>query len=615
MCGFAGVVHWDQEDVPAEELNRMLQLLKHRGPDELRVSSPKSNVGLAHARLRVIDLSQAASQPMSNEEQSVWLLYNGEIYNFRELRAELESKGIAFRSRSDTEVILRCYEAWGPEAVRRLDGMFALALWDGRRNELLLARDRAGKKPLFYWTDGRCLVFGSEIKALLAHSHVPREVNESALPFLLAFGYPPTGQTCYRGIRQMPPASFALFSNQNTDPTPRLYWDLRSAPSRKTQSFESAVAECRRLVTAAVQKRLIADVPLGAFLSGGVDSTIIVGLMTQLNPGRPVKTFSIGFEGDPRFNETRYARIAAEKFHSDHTVFTVTPHSFDLIEKLVWHYDQPFGDSSALPTYLLAQLTREHVTVAVSGDGGDECFAGYLRFCAALWSERLPQPVRVLAGKLLGGLPAGNSRAPLARIKRFAAESSLPPLERYLRWIAYLRDPSRELSPWMSEIWDRSKGQTLLSRLLDLNFREYLPNDLLVKADRCSMAHGLETRSPFLDTALLEFAVGLPDRFKISGGQTKFLLKRCFGDLLPKPIQRRGKMGFGVPLGTWFRGQWRAPLRDLLESPQARIGRYLEKERVSRLIRRHLQGQSDEGQPLWLLLTLEIWLRAARLLP
>jgi len=489
--------------------------------------------------------------------------------------------------------------------------MFALALWDDRREEFLLARDRTGKKPLFYWTDGRCLVFGSEIKTLLAHSHVPREVNESVLPFLLAFGYPPTGQTCYRGIRQLPPASFMIFSDRNRDPAPRRYWDFQlSFPrQRESPSLGSAAAECRRLVTAAVQKRLVADVPLGAFLSGGVDSTIIVGLMTQLNPSRPVKTFSIGFEGDPRFNETRYARIAAEKFHTDHTVFTVTPQSFDLIEKLVWHYDQPFGDSSALPTYLLSQLTREHVTVALSGDGGDECFAGYLRFYASLWSERLPQPVRVLAKRLSGWLPAGNSRAPMARIKRFAAESSLPPLERYLRWIAYLGNASQELSPWMSEIWNRSEGQTLLSRLLDLNFREYLPNDLLVKADRCSMAHGLETRSPFLDTALLEFAFALPDRFKISGGQTKFLLKRAFGDLLPGPIQRRGKMGFGVPLGTWFRGRWRAPLRDLLESPQARINRYLQKERVSQLIRRHLQGQADEGQPLWLLLTLEIWLR------
>lgn len=610
MCGFAGFLHWDQEPASADDLSRMVASVRHRGPDEMCAVLPSEGVGLAHARLKVIDLSDAARQPMANEDRSVWLLYNGEVYNFRPLRDELEALGVRFRSRSDTEVVLHAYEAWGSGAIRRLDGMFAIAIWDSRRQELLLARDRVGKKPLYYWTDGRCVAFGSEIKALLVHSHVPREVDESTLPFLLAFGYPPSGRTCYRGIRQVPPACMVPFRSGGADPAPATYWDLDLRPRRETVPAEEAGRHLRRLLTEAVQRRLIADVPLGAFLSGGIDSTIVVGLMAEAMPDRPVKTFSIGFEGDLRFNETHYAKIAAERFRTHHTVFTVTPQSFDLLERLVWHHDQPFGDSSAVPAYLLSELTRRQVTVALTGDGGDELFAGYTRFWAARLSQRIPRFFLSGLSGLLKGIPSGRERTFAAQVKRFLSVARLPMPERYWRWVSYFGDKEiSHLDPSLARSWEDSQGWTFLSRLLYLNFKEYLPNDLLVKADRCSMAHGLEARSPFLDTALIEFSAGLPDPLKLRGGRTKVLLKAACSDLLPQEIQHRGKMGFGVPLGTWFRGQWREPMQELLNPATGRLYRYVDAKAVQTVVSGHLRGTEDAGHRLWLLLTLEVWLR------
>ena len=611
MCGLVGVVHWDGEPVQADALSAMVQRLRHRGPDALGTALPSPGLGLGHARLKVIDLSEAASQPMVNEAGTCWLVYNGEVYNFPQLRRELEAKGVAFRSRSDTEVILRAYEAWGPACVQRLDGMFALAVWDARSRQLLLARDRAGKKPLFYWTDGRCLAFASEIKALLAHAHVPCEMDETVLPSLLAFGYPPTGQTCYRGIRQVPPGSLMQFSADTPRPFPQRYWEPSFAMAERPDSTGQASLKIRQLLTEAIRRRLAADVPLGAFLSGGVDSTVVVGLMAELMPQRPIQTFSIGFEGDARFDETRYAKLVAERFRTEHTAFTVGPQSFDLLERLVWHHDQPFGDSSAVPTYILSQLAREHVTVALTGDGGDELFAGYVRFLAALWSERIPSSLMESAHRALARLPAARAMSFLAQAQRFLAVARHPLPERYLRWIAYDRtsESLSALHPSLMELWKRSEGWGTLSRLLHLNFHEYLANDLLVKADRCSMAHGLEVRSPLLDTALIEYVAALPADYKARGRRTKIILKQACRDLLPVAIRRRGKMGFGVPLGTWFRGRWREPLQDYLGSPGSRAARYVDQQRTQELIADHLAGRRDAGHQLWLLLTFEVWLR------
>lgn len=622
MCGFGGIIHWDGQPVLQEDLDRMAFLLKHRGPDEWGVTFPTQGVGLSHCRLKVIDLSEAARQPMPNQEKTIWLVFNGEIYNFKELRCELESRGVSFRSQSDTEVILHAYEVWGREAIPRLDGMFALALWDTRRRELLLARDRTGKKPLYYWTDGRCVVFGSEIKGLLAHSHVPRRLDEGALAHLLAFGYPPSGGTCYDQIRQVPPASFILLQPEGRVPTPKPYWSLPSLDPRAGRpTIHEAEDKLKQLLTAAVRRRLIADVPLGAFLSGGLDSTLVVGLMARLSPDRPVKTFSIGFEGDARFDETSFAQIAAKRFDTEHTVFTVTPQSFELLERLVWHHEQPFGDSSAIPTYLLSQLTRSHVTVALNGDGGDELFAGYDRFQASLLSERLPPGIRKLGAQVLGSLtPGADSRSGWGRARRFFEGAQKPLGERFFLWTSIFPNPGdlllkgRGIDPKTfyrayTQALEITPDGSLLGRLLSLNFHEYLSNDLNVKMDRCSMAHGLETRSPFLDTALIEWAFGLPDSFKLRGRQTKWIVRQAFRDLIPPAIQHRGKMGFGVPLAAWFRGRWREPLQDLLGSPQSRLYRYMDPQPVQRLIHHHLHGVQDAGHQLWLLLTLEVWLR------
>ncbi len=622
MCGFAGIIHWDGEGVPPEEMARMCSLLRHRGPDEQVAVQPGPGVGLSHCRLKIIDLSEAARQPMADEGKGLWVCFNGEIYNFLELRSELESRGAVFRSRSDTEVILRAYERWGAEAIHRLDGMFAIAVWDSRRRELLLARDRTGKKPLYWWTDGRCLAFASEIKALAAHPHVPREIDASVLPHLLALGYPPPGRGCYREIRQALPASRILFRAGDADPAPESYWALPAPSETRPPSLGEAKEQLRDLLSEAVRRRLISDVPLGAFLSGGLDSTLVVGLMSRLSPGRPVRTFSIGFEGDPRFDETPFAELAARRFGTEHTLFRVSPQPFELLERLVWHFDQPFGDSSALPTYLLCQLTRRHVTVALNGDGGDELFAGYDRFRAALLAERIPLWLR-RAGRRLSRR-AGASfhvRSILGRAAKFLALAQEPFPLRLLKATGYLdppegfllqpRDASAVPSVWRRYLPPPTGGSVNvgLRPLLELNFREYLPNDLHVKMDRCSMAHGLETRSPFLDTALVEWAFRLPDDLKLRGNISKWILRQAFQGLVPAAIRRRGKAGFGAPLGAWFRGQWREPMRDLLGSPEARIYRYLRFEAVQKLLQEHLDRRSDWSQPIWLLLTLEIWLR------
>ncbi|HSE94665.1 MAG TPA: asparagine synthase (glutamine-hydrolyzing), partial [Methylomirabilota bacterium] len=393
MCGIAGVFRYDGGPVDADSLAAMSAAVSHRGPDGLDqdIQTVGSlQVGLGHARLRIIDLSAAASQPMVSDDGAVSVTFNGEIYNFRELRARLQARGVRFRTASDTEVILRVYEAEGPDAITSLDGMFAFALWDAHRRMLLLARDRVGKKPLFYASGPGWLVFASEIKALMRWPELAVEVDPGALPAFFLYGYVPTPATPYRGIRQLPPGH--CLSVDGTGAT-RLwgYWEL--PPAGPPPAEGDATGRVRELVTDAVRRRLVADVPLGAFLSGGIDSTIVVGVMSQLM-GTPVRTFSIGFAGDPRFDERRYARLAARHFGTEHTEFVVEPSAVDLVDRLVYHHDGPFADSSAVPTYLLSRLTRQHVTVALNGDGGDELFAGYLRFYAALLAERVPAGLR-----------------------------------------------------------------------------------------------------------------------------------------------------------------------------------------------------------------------------
>jgi asparagine synthase (glutamine-hydrolysing) len=609
-------------------INTMRDQMLHRGPDASGLYiSPNAAAGLGFRRLAIVDLNAVANQPLGNEDGTVQVVFNGEIYNFQTLRDDLLSRGHQFRSRSDTEVIVHLYEEYGPGCIDKLDGMFALAIWDDRRQRLVLARDRTGKKPLFYLNDGTRIVFASEIKAFFGRRDLDLTIDRNAIPYFFIYGYVPCPRTFYKNVLQVEPGSVVVIERDGASAS-RTYWTLNfpvdgDVPA-ENYDRPAVKAKLRKLMTDAVERRLVADVPLGAFLSGGVDSTVVVGLMSQLLD-RPVKTFSIGFKDSPGYDETPYAKLVARRFKTDHTEFIVDPGAFDLIEKLVWHHDGPFGDSSAVPTYIVSKLTREKVTVVLTGDGGDELFAGYLRFYAALAAERTPVFLRGALKTLSRRIPTGGTtRHMLSRLQRFTSAASLPLEERITRWSSLFYDDVEELlqpemrqsvAPidrlrYLRRFEDRLQGRSPLSKILAINFNTYLLDDLLIKTDRSTMANSLEARCPFLDTALMEYAAGLPDGMKLSRGRTKIILREAFDDLIPPEIQRRGKMGFGIPFGLWFRGALREVLHDHLLAPEARYREYLSPEYVHRLVKRHDNGEADLGLPLWTLLCFETWLRS-----
>jgi asparagine synthase (glutamine-hydrolysing) len=628
MCGLCGEVRFDGGPVESEGVVAMRDQMPHRGPDASGLYvSPTRSAGLGFRRLKIVDLSDLANQPMPNEDGTVQVVLNGEIYNFQGLRETLIAKGHRFRSRSDTETIVHLYEEYGPQCIDHLDGMFAIAIWDDRHQRLILARDRAGKKPLFYLNTGGRLVFASEMKAFFGRRDLNIAIDPQAIPSYFIHGYVPCPQTFYQGVRQVLPGNVVTVERDGTMST-REYWALTypevGAEPRDDYRRPAVKERVRTLMTDAVRRRLVADVPLGAFLSGGVDSTIVVGLMSQLQD-RPVKTFSIGFKDSPGYDETAYAKLVAERFKTDHTEFIVEPNAFDLIDTLVWHHDGPFGDSSAVPTYLVSQLTRQQVTVVLTGDGGDELFAGYLRFYAGLTAERTPQALRSVLKALSARLPVGGSARHLfSRIQRFAAAASLPLDERMTRWSSLFYDDITELlAPalletvgpidklrYLRRFQDSLRGRSTLSQILAINFNTYLLDDLLIKTDRCTMANSLEARSPFLDTALMDYVAGIPDGMKLANGRTKIILRETFDDLIPAQIQRRGKMGFGIPFGLWFRGALREVLHDHLLSPNARYRDYVSPAYVHRMVKQHDAGGADLGLPLWTLLSFEIWLRS-----
>lgn len=554
---------------------------------------------------------------MASPDGRTQVVFNGEIYNFRELRRDLEGRGYRFRTRSDTEVLVHGWDAWGAGLVPRLDGMFAFALWDEGERQLFLARDRAGKKPLFLHRGEGVVAFASEVKALLASPVVAATPDPASLPHYLAYGYVPGPRTPFRGVEALPPAHRARVGDAGWLEVER-YWDLPAGTRRP--STTAARREVMRLLEEAVEKRLLADVPLGAFLSGGVDSAVVVGLMARLRKD-PVRTFSIGFQDHPGYDETAAAEATARHFGTAHTAFQVGAQSVELVDDLVKAHDAPFGDSSAIPTWVVSRLARDQVTVALTGDGGDELFAGYQRFAAMGWAESLPAPVSRLAGALAGRLPVTTDfRHPLRRAVRFLAHAGASPAERWLGWVGdwplpegLLRESvppaSREALLESVERGLQGEGEaTLLRRTLGLNFRTYLPEDLLVKADRCSMAHGLELRSPFLDTALTGYVWTLPDRFKLRGGTGKALLREAVRELVPPAVLARRKQGFAVPLGPWFRGPWRPLLTDRLLAPEARIREWLDPAPIRARVEEHLADRRDHGHFLWKLLTLEVWL-------
>ncbi len=626
ICGYLGRAEPASEQVVA----KMAARLAHRGPDAegQHVEGP---IALGHRRLSIIDLSEAADEPMTNEDGSLWLVFNGEIYNFRELRKDLEARH-RFRSLGDAETILHLYEERGDQAIAALDGMFALALWDARQKRLLLARDRTGKKPLFYFDDARLFAFASEVKALLAHPGVAHERDETAIPLYLTYGYVPTPGTFYRGIRSLPPGHTLVVSERQTE-APKPYWAVRfrdgvvADEHEAEERFRTLLRQCR--LPPPGRGRAARRLPVGRarFLGGS-------GLHGA-GGGRPRQDLHDRFRRGEGVRRTRaHARVVAERFATDHTEFVVEPKALDLVDRLVWHHDGPFGDSSAIPTYLLSELTRSRVTVALNGDGGDEVFAGYLRLYGGALSERLPRWLFRSAGAALARLPEPRDRKhPLRFAKRFAEAGALPLAERYLRWNGYftsgllellrpelhsMATPERILASYRALLDSPSPAApgegrvTTLARLLQLNFETYLLDDLHVKMDRMSMAHALETRSPFLDTAVVEFGASLPDRLRMRLGKGKILLRRAMKGLLPESILARGKMGFGAPLGAWFRGELDGLVRERLLDTASPIYEYLRPEPVERLLARHRNAAADLSPQIWALLTLESWLRQER---
>jgi asparagine synthase (glutamine-hydrolysing) len=567
----------------------MCRVIAHRGPDD-QGTAVVGEAALGMRRLSIIDLA-GGRQPMTGCTGRHTVVFNGEIYNFAELRRDLEARGHAFRTHSDTETIVHAYEEFGAASVERLRGMFAFAVWDAEGRELFVARDRVGKKPLYYTlTRGGSFVFGSELKSLLEHPEVGREVEPAALDAYLTFGYVPDPLSVFRGVWKLPPGSLLKF-RPGAGPRVEQYWDFPYGPAdeegRATE--EELIEELRSLLDEAVRVRLVADVPLGAFLSGGIDSSTVVGLMAR-HSSRPVKTFSIGFREDS-FDELSYARLAARHFSTEHHEFVVTPEVCHLVDDLIRHFDEPFADSSALPTYVVSKMAREHVTVALSGDGGDELFAGYTRYGVDRRREkfaRLPRLVRSgvmapLSRRLPHGAPGRN----------FINNVALDPLDAF------------------REVAAGAPSGDPLDRLLYLDSKTYLPGDILTKVDRMTMAASLEARVPLLDHKLIEFVCRrVPPALKLDGAETKAVFKRAVRGLVPDELLDRPKQGFGVPIEKWINRELRARMRETLLERRTRERGYFEGSYIELLLDEHARGRRDHSMRLWALFVLELWHRS-----
>lgn len=623
MCGISGIL--DTGSAPERALiEKMNRIMEHRGPDGegYHLDGP---VALGHRRLSIIDLSGGA-QPLSNEDDSVWITFNGEIYNFPALREELLALGHRFRTRSDTETIVHAWEEWGEDCPKRLRGMFAFAIWDKRRKVLFLARDRMGKKPLYYYSDGKRFLFASEIKALLQDDAVPRELDPGALVDYLNYHYIPFPGTIFKGIRKLAPGHSL---NIALDPSSialtvleKPYWNLTYAPDDSV-SEDEWIAALRAKLEEAVQIRLISEVPLGAFLSGGIDSSAVVALMSQVQSA-PVKTFSIGFKEED-FSELQYARQIAERFGTEHHEYVVEPDAMEVLPRLAWEYDEPFADSSAIPTWYVSKLAREQVTVILSGDGGDETFAGYRRYRWATDMGRydwLPDAIRKpLFGWPAALLPSGMkgqgtlrhlSRDPFERyagINTFGETTYLDTLLSADVKSGLSGDSARTLPDYtaLKRYYDECLEHDYLTRIQYVDTKTYLAEDILTKVDRASMLCSLETRAPLLDHEVVELAARMPSHLKLKNGDAKYILKKTMAGLLPDEILYRRKMGFGVPLVHWFKKDLTSYARDILLSQQARERGFFNPAAVEKLLNDHQKAGRDLSARIWALLFFEHW--------
>lgn len=621
MCGIVGFVNSGLREANREILERMNKCIIHRGPDEDGFYLSE-NVALAMRRLAIIDLS-GGQQPIYNRDKTKAIVFNGEIYNFQELRADLEKRGHTFYTHGDTEVIIHLYDEYGKDCVKYLRGMFAFAIWDTVEKSLFIARDRVGKKPLLYshQPNGN-LIFGSEFRALLAHTEISREIDFEAIHHYLSYLCVPAPLTAYKQIRKLEPAHWLLWKNGEIK-TER-YWSPDFHKKIKISEPE-AEEETLRILREATKMRMISEVPLGAFLSGGVDSSVVVALMAEASE-KPVKTFSIGFEEED-FSELKYARKVAEHVGAEHHEFIVKPNAVEILPTLVEHYGEPYADSSAIPTYYVARETRRHVTVALNGDGGDESFAGYERYLAMRLSEKYHKiPAFIRKGLIENAvklLPTSELKRSRARdLKRFLKAASLPKVERYFRWVGaidreskaslYTKDFQERIkhsdsADFIRRWFDKANGSGIVDATMLTDQMTYLPNDLLVKVDIASMANSLEARSPLLDHKVIEFAAGLPENIKLKGAENKSLLKKVGSRLVPPEVLYRKKMGFGVPVGHWFRAELKDYLKENLLSEKFAKRGIVKSEVVTKLVNEHISSEKDHIWQLWTLLMLELW--------
>ena len=623
MCGIAG--RWNYRSgrpIDADLVHRMCRLIAHRGPDGQGVHVDGA-LGLGHRRLAIIDLSDAGRQPMPSVDGRYWITFNGEIYNFQELRAFYESRGYRFASHTDTEVILAAYQEHGVDCLQKLRGMFAFAIWDAQEQTLFIARDRLGKKPLYYRFDNDGVSFASEPKAFLAEPGFQPRPNLTAISLYLSYQYVPSPLSAFEGVERLRPAHYLLIKNGQV--TVRRYWKLGYQPKRDItddEACELIVSELKE----ATRLRLISDVPLGAFLSGGVDSSVVVALMAQLGPGS-VKTFSIGFD-EKTHDELPYARQVAQRYATDHHEFIVKPEASEVFADLAWYYNEPFADSSAIPTYYLSRLTRQHVTVALNGDAGDESFAGYNRY--TLWGasaryEMVPAPLRYALAAAVRPLPAqAEGTGTWSRLHRLVDRGGMSAERRYAlsmmqfgpEILADLCTPAFVSSAAVGDAgalllaeFAESTAVDPLDRMMDADVNRYLPDALLVKVDIATMAHGLEGRSPLLDHVFMEMAASLPAHMKRRGGVSKYIFKKAARPLIPAEIIDRPKKGFSVPLDHWFKHELRELAGDLLLDDRAGARGYFRTATIERLLSEHVSGVRLWNEQLWNLLMLELWHR------
>jgi asparagine synthase (glutamine-hydrolysing) len=626
MCGIAGIFDYrGRAEIDRTLLRRMTDILSHRGPDGDGYHI-EPGIGLGHRRLAIVDLA-TGDQPLFNEDGTICVVYNGEIYNFQLLMAELAALGHTFRTRCDTEVIVHAWEEWGAACLDRFNGMFAFALWDAAKEVLFLTRDRLGEKPLYYsfLSDGQ-LLFASELKSLLLSPRVDREFDPRAIEEFFAFGYVPDPRSIYRGVRKLAPAHYLMVRRGEPPPEPRPYWDLRfldGAPVRRDEVEEELIARLRE----SVRLRMIADVPLGAFLSGGVDSSGVVAMMAGLKAD-PVSTFSISF-GTQGWDESAFSREVAERYGTDHHVRAVDPNSFDLLDRLATIYDEPFGDSSAMPTFRVCAAARENVTVALSGDGGDEVFAGYRRYRWHCFEERVrgwvPEALRRPLFGLLGAVYPKLDWAPRPlRAKATLEELARDSIEAYFSSVSICSDTlrrrlfsaslRRELQGYnaadlLKSLMMRCNSEDPLSQVQYADFKTYLPGDILTKVDRASMANSLEVRVPLLDHTLVEWAARLPSQLKLHGREGKYIFKAALEPYVRKEILYRPKQGFAVPLAAWFRGPLHQRLRETLGGSVLRDSGFFDMATVGMLLDQHQAGERDHSAALWSLSMIEAFLR------